>query len=532
MEYLFTYTVFFRKTDSIKPKNSACFRIMIVSRRYNCCNFVKNISKRIVDPDRIIIRCVKFTLINIPMKRILYTVIVLLVFTNIMVAQLGVGTEAPNTSSQLEVVSADRGILIPRIELESTTDQSTIRNGNVNSLMVFNTQTVNDVSPGYYYWYVDKWYKLATTAGEIITTLIDNENGTYLYTSEDGTQTLIDIPTSVVNDIINQGNVYTEIINLIDTNETVTIIEDHGNGTYTYYNEDEVDANGDIIGTGVTIDVVGDVVTNIQNQGDIYNEIINILEAESDELVDLGNGKYKHIAADGTEVEFDVNSVNVEKVIDADGNISYIFKDGDNNEITTIEVTNDVLENIVNQGDIYNEIINILEAESDELVDLGNGKDKHIAADGSEVEFDVNSVNVEKVTDADGNISYIFKDGDNNEITTIEVTNDVLSNIVNEGDIYDEIINLIDLNETITTIVDNGDGTITYTNEAGAIVIIDLAAGPKGEDGLSAYEIWEQLPGNDGKSEQDFIDSLKGEDGQDGQDGLDGKSITDVEIVN
>src|SRR5690625_5504430 len=95
------------------------------------------------------------------MKRILYTVIVLLVFTNIMVAQLGVGTEAPNTSSQLEVVSADRGILIPRIELESTTDQSTIRNGNVNSLMVFNTQTVNDVSPGYYYWYVDKWYKLA-----------------------------------------------------------------------------------------------------------------------------------------------------------------------------------------------------------------------------------------------------------------------------------------------------------------------------------------------------------------------------------
>src|SRR5699024_3966305 len=168
-------------------------------------------------------------------------------------------------------------------------------------------------------------------------------------------------------------------------------------------NEDEVDANGDIIGTGVTIDVVGDVVTNIQNQGDIYNEIINILEAESDELVDLGNGKYKHIAADGSEVEFDVNSVNVEKVIDADGNISYIFKDGDNNEITTIEVTNDVLENIVNQGDIYNEIINILEAESDELVDLGNGKYKHIAADGSEVEFDVNSVNVEKVTDADGN---------------------------------------------------------------------------------------------------------------------------------
>src|SRR5699024_7943394 len=151
----------------------------------------------------------------------------------------------------------------------------------------------------------------------------------------------------------------------------------------------------------------------------IYNEIINILEAESDELVDLGNGKYKHIAADGSEVEFDVNSVNVEKVIDADGNISYIFKDADGTQLTEIEDRKDVLENIVNQGDIYNEIINILEAESDELVDLGNGKYKHIAADGSEVEFDVNSVNVEKVIDADGNISYIFKDADGTPLTEI-----------------------------------------------------------------------------------------------------------------
>src|SRR5699024_3508679 len=222
--------------------------------------------------------------------------------------------------------------------------------------------------------------------------------------------------------------------------------------------------------------VSNDVLENNVNEGDIYNEIINILEAESDELVDLGNGKYKHIAADGTEVEFDVNSVNVEKVIDADGNISYVFKDADGNPITEIEITNDVLENIINQGDIYNEIINILEAESDELVDLGNGKYKHIAADGTEVEFDVNSVNVEKVVDADGNISYVFKDADGNPITEIEVTNDVLENIVNEGDIYNEIINLIDVNETVTTLVDNGDGTYTYSSEDGTLTTIDVPA--------------------------------------------------------
>src|SRR5690625_4228386 len=735
------------------------------------------------------------------MKRILYTVIVLLVFTNIMVAQLGVGTEAPNSSSQLEVVSADRGILIPRIELESTTDQSTIRNGNVNSLMVFNTQTVNDVSPGYYYWYVDKWYKLATTAGEIITTLIDNENGTYLYTSEDGTQTLIDIPTSVVNDIINQGDVYTEIINLIDTNETVTIIENHGNGTYTYYNENEVDASGTIVGSGVTINVVGDVLTNIQNQGDIYDEIINILVAESDIFVDNGDGTFTHTTVDGDVQTFDANTttmvnngdgtytftnangdtITVDVIGDVvtnnqnqgdiydeiinilvaesdifvdngDGTFTHTTVDGDvqtfdantttmvnngdgtytftnaNGDTITVDVIGDVVTNIQNQGDIYDEIINILVAESDIFVDNGDGTFTHTTVDGDVQTFDANTTTM--VNNGDGTYTFTNANGDT---ITVDVIGDVVTNIQNGGDIYNEIINLIDLNETITTIVDNGDGTITYTNEAGAIVIIDLAAGPKGDDGdtptigangnreiggddtgitakgtkgdkgdkgdhgddgdtptigangnweiggvdtgiaatgqkgdkgddgdtptigangnweiggvdtgiaatgpkgdkgddgadgvdgnsitdveivngelivtifdpvanastphnlgnvagvdgvdgksiedvtttdvfdpitndligteitfldgnndpvgnpftvlhgkdgvdgLSAYEIWEQLPGNDGKSEQDFIDSLKGEDGQDGQDGVDGKSITDVEIVD
>src|SRR5690625_1874795 len=230
------------------------------------------------------------------MNRLLLSIIVSLFFVQIASAQLGIGTDAPDSSSLLEVVSPDRGILIPRVELESTTDQVTITNGNVNSLMVFNTQTINDVSPGYYYWYVDKWFKIASTSDEFITTLIDNEDGTYLYTSEDGTQTLIDIPTSVVNDIVNQGSIYSSVINLIDENETVTVITDNEDGTYTYYNEDDIDTDGTIIGAGTTIDVVGDVVTNITNQGDIYTEIINILEQETDSLIHVGNGLYKHIA--------------------------------------------------------------------------------------------------------------------------------------------------------------------------------------------------------------------------------------------
>src|SRR5699024_7462370 len=110
------------------------------------------------------------------MKRILLTFIVIFAFSQLALAQVGVGTETPNRSSQLEVVSQDRGILIPRLALDSTTDRSTITHGNVNSLLVFNTAEVNDITPGYYYWYVDKWYKIASTTDifeETITTLID-----------------------------------------------------------------------------------------------------------------------------------------------------------------------------------------------------------------------------------------------------------------------------------------------------------------------------------------------------------------------
>ncbi|MDN3454103.1 Ig-like domain-containing protein, partial [Psychrobacter sp. APC 3350] len=45
---------------------------------------------------------------------------------------------------------------------------------------------------------------------------------------------------------------------------------------------------------------------------------------------------------------------------------------------------------------------------------------------------------------------------------------------------------------------------------------IDSITGADGIDGQSAYEIWEALPGNTGLTQQDFITSLQGADGKDG----------------
>ena len=52
----------------------------------------------------------------------------------------------------------------------------------------------------------------------------------------------------------------------------------------------------------------------------------------------------------------------------------------------------------------------------------------------------------------------------------------------------------------------------------------DGAKGADGKDGKSAYEIWKEKPGNEGKSEDDFLKSLKGKDGKDGT-GTGGASV-------
>ncbi|PKP15205.1 MAG: hypothetical protein CVU07_10970, partial [Bacteroidetes bacterium HGW-Bacteroidetes-23] len=89
-------------------------------------------------------------------------ILVALLFSATTFSQVSIGNALPNPSANLDVTSIDvdgntRGLLIPRLNLLNTTDASTIDNGNVNSLLVFNEATQADVTPGFYYWYINKW---------------------------------------------------------------------------------------------------------------------------------------------------------------------------------------------------------------------------------------------------------------------------------------------------------------------------------------------------------------------------------------
>src|SRR5690606_21752410 len=86
---------------------------------------------------------------------------------------------------------------------------------------------------------------------ETVTTVVNNNDGTYTYTSEDGTVTVVDVPASVINqfeEIVNGGPVTIDgdtyntieeyIQHLVETNETVTTLVNNNDGTYTYTSED------------------------------------------------------------------------------------------------------------------------------------------------------------------------------------------------------------------------------------------------------------------------------------------------------
>lgn len=174
-------------------------------------------------------------------------------------SQVGIGTLNPNSSAMLDVVGSNKGVLIPRVGLQNHNDTTTVQgsiNGRYeNSLLVFNTQQNDSITPGYYYWYLNKWHRLlnqedvtaldtntknqsiAVVNGNLIitdtdqqvisvpisdfnmiTTFVNNQNGTYSYTSENGLTTQINVVQDVQNNfqqIVDHSNVQSILDTLI-----------------------------------------------------------------------------------------------------------------------------------------------------------------------------------------------------------------------------------------------------------------------------------------------------------------------------
>src|SRR5690554_7636858 len=234
-------------------------------------------------------------------------------------SQVGIGTLTPDKSSQLDVTANNKEILIPRVNLTSTTDTTTITNGNVNSLLVFNTATQNDITPGYYYWYIDKWKRMVN----------DDEVGGNVYYDGD-TFTYVD------------ANGETQIVNvkkLVQDNESQTVIITVDDQQY-YVSEAYLAANDGAVPTSIDpdavpagiypIDVVGGVVNN-------FEEIVN------HGPVIINGDEYETIEQYIQEVVNVEGSVRI--IYDGDDNI--IFQEWDESTNTWVTIEDNTFERIV-----------------------------------------------------------------------------------------------------------------------------------------------------------------------------------------
>ena len=86
-------------------------------------------------------------------------------------AQVGIGTITPDPSAQLEIQSADKGLLIPRVT-EST--RTTVMLTPATGLLVYQT---DGVAPGFYYFDGSAWQPLKTPAAPSGSTIIPYSNG-------------------------------------------------------------------------------------------------------------------------------------------------------------------------------------------------------------------------------------------------------------------------------------------------------------------------------------------------------------------
>jgi hypothetical protein len=118
----------------------------------------------------------------------LITIVCILVMTNYLQAQVGIGTTSPDPSSALDVTSTNSGVLIPRVALLSNADVATIP-APATSLLVYNTGFAPN---GYYYWTGAIWAQLAVAAASTDWSLLGN-SGTSAGTNYLGTTDAVDI---------------------------------------------------------------------------------------------------------------------------------------------------------------------------------------------------------------------------------------------------------------------------------------------------------------------------------------------------
>ncbi|MDI3479892.1 MAG: hypothetical protein PWQ14_1038 [Rikenellaceae bacterium] len=191
---------------------------------------------------------------------ILIILISLLMGNNIKAQNLGIGPDTfdPDASAGVEMKFTNKGLLIPRVALTNTSSASPITSP-ATSLLVYNTATTGDVTPGFYYWNGSAWVRFATGTSVI--------NGS-------GAATRVAF-WSGTNTISSNANLYWD-----NTNSRLGIgtsvpgakldIKDHTDAGIMLYLTDDNNSSGEIGHKAIQVQTQGNVQAWLSTNGNAY----------------------------------------------------------------------------------------------------------------------------------------------------------------------------------------------------------------------------------------------------------------------
>lgn len=153
-------------------------------------------------------------------KQFFLILALLLIYNSLLVAQsVGIGTNTPHASSQLEVVSTNKGLLMPRMTLA----QRNVIPSPATGLIVYQT----DNTPGFYYYNGSTWIQLSTGAATNYWSL----NGSnHIYNNNGGRVGINTNSPAHFLDVYGDARVYGGYLKLQDFNSN--------NGTIQFLNTD------------------------------------------------------------------------------------------------------------------------------------------------------------------------------------------------------------------------------------------------------------------------------------------------------
>ena len=329
---------------------------------------------------------------------------------------------------------------------------------------------------------------------ETVTSLVDNGDQTFTYTNESGLETVLDVNaleslTTLTNTVTgNPIGTYTDENGAtFDLNESVTTLIDNGNGTFSFTHEDgsmstisvssletlttisNVLANGNVIGTyenegGATVDLLetitalasdGQELTFTDEAGD--DTVISIAELETlTEVTDVltaGNLIGTYVNED--DVEFDL--LETVTALSSDGQeLTFTDEAGDDTVISIAELeTITEVTDLLGAGNLIGTYINEDDVEFDFFETI-----TALASDGQNLVFTDEA--------GDDTVISIAELETATEVVDLLGAGSLIGTYVNEDDVE------FDLLETVTALASDGQNLV-FTDEEGVDTTISIA---------------------------------------------------------